>query len=301
MTINDSERTESAMQGSGGADVARLSRRRLLKGSGAAIAALGLAGISQLGAPGAKLAHADEREAASRQDTTKPRIVLVHGAWADGTGWQHIIPLLEDHGYPVIAVQNPLTSIADDVAITKRVIDAESLLGPVIVVGHSYGGVTISGAAAANPNVKALVYLAAFAPDASELAARFLPDYPSLLGTALVPDAAGYLYIDRAKFREVFADDVERTEARVMAATQKPINSHIFSEALEAAAWRGIPSWYLVSKQDNTINPDLQRFYARRMGATTREIDASHVAFISRPNAVVKFIEQAAKAVASNA
>lgn len=289
------------MQGKGGADVAQLSRRRLLRGSGAAIAALGLAGISRLGAPAAALAHADEREAARRQDSAKPRIVLVHGAWADGTGWQHVIPLLEDDGYPVIAVQNPLTSIADDVATTKRVIDAESLLGPVIVVGHSYGGVTISGAAAANPNVKALVYLAAFAPDASELAARFLPDYPSLLGTALVPDAAGYLYIDRTKFREVFAGDVERTETRVMAAVQKPINSHIFSEALEAAAWRGIPSWYLVSKQDNTINPDLQRFYARRMGATVREIDASHVAFISRPNAVVKFIEQAARAVASNA
>jgi alpha-beta hydrolase superfamily lysophospholipase len=110
----------------------------------------------------------------SRTNRTKPRLVLVHGAWADGTGWQHIIPLLEDAGYPVIAVQNPLTSIADDVATTKRVIDAESLLGPVIVVGHSYGGVTISGAAAGNTNVKALVYLAAFAPAASEVAGALL-------------------------------------------------------------------------------------------------------------------------------
>jgi pimeloyl-ACP methyl ester carboxylesterase len=297
VTTNDNVRAESSTEGSGGVDAARLSRRRLLKGSGAALAALSLAGISELGTSGTALAHEAGREAASRQDTAKPRIVLVHGAWADGSGWQHIIPLLEEEGHYVIAVQNPLTSIADDVATTKRVIDAESLLGPVVVVGHSYGGVTISGAAAGNANVKALVYLAAFAPDANEVASTFLGQYPSLLGAALVPDAAGYFYIDRAQFREVFAGDVERTEARVMAATQKPINSHIFSEALEAAAWRSIPSWYLVSKQDNTINPDLQRFYAQRMGATTREIAASHVAFISHPKEVVKFIRRAVKAV----
>jgi pimeloyl-ACP methyl ester carboxylesterase len=269
----------------------------VLKGSGAALAALGLLGTTGFGTT--RVAQADEAapDTVEGREAARPRVVLVHGAWADGTGWQHIIPLLEEEGYPVIAVQNPLSSIADDVATTKRVIDAESLLGPVIVVGHSYGGVTMSGAAAGNPNVKALVYLAAFAPDAGEVAARFLPDYPSLLGTALVPDAADYLYVDRAKFREVFAGDVDRTEARVMAAAQKPVNSHIFGETLEAAAWRTIPSWYLVSKKDNTINPDLQRFYAQRMGATTKEISASHVAFISRPKEVVKFIEKAAKAV----
>jgi pimeloyl-ACP methyl ester carboxylesterase len=271
-----------------------ISRRSVLKGAGTLLATLGAASLS-----GARAVHADDGEQGDweRRGGSKPRLVLVHGAWADGTGWQEIIPLLEAEGFPVIATQNPLTSIADDVAKTKLVIDAESQHGPVVVVGHSYGGVTISGAAAGNPNVKALVYLAAFAPDANEIAAAFLEQYPSLLGTALVPDAAGYLYVDRSKFREVFAGDVSRTKARVMAATQKPVNSHIFGESLDAAAWRDIPSWYLVSQQDNTINPDLQRFYAQRMGATTSEIDASHVAFISRPREVVRFIKRAARAV----
>ncbi|MBC8077510.1 MAG: alpha/beta hydrolase [Chloroflexales bacterium] len=297
MATNDEVRTESPAQGAIGRDAAHLSRRRMLKGSGAALAALGLLGTAGFGNP--DIAHADEVEQAisERPEAAKPRIVLVHGAWADGTGWQHIIPLLEKEGYPVIAVQNPLTSIADDVATTKRVIDAESLLGPVVVVAHSYGGVAMTGAAAGNANVKALVYLASFAPDAGEVAAAFLEQYPSLLGTALVPDAAGYFYVDRAKFREVFAGDVNRSDVRVMAAAQKPVNSHIFGESLAAAAWRTIPSWYLVSKEDNTINPDLQRFYAQRMNATTKEISASHVAFISRPKEVVRFIQKAAKAV----
>lgn len=277
-----------------GLRAADISRRQVLRGAGAMLVALGAASLS-----GAAVAHADDGEdsTAKRRGGPRPRIVLVHGAWADGTGWQEIIPLLEAEGFPVIATQNPLSSIADDVAKTKLVIDAESQLGPVIVVGHSYGGVTMSGAAAGNPNVKALVYLAAFAPDANEPAAAFLQQYPSLLGTALVPDAAGYLYVDRSKFREVFAGDVDRTQVRVMAAAQKPINSHIFGESLVAAAWRDIPSWYLVSQQDNTINPDLQRFYAQRMGATTSEIDASHVAFISRPREVARFITKAARAV----
>jgi pimeloyl-ACP methyl ester carboxylesterase len=296
MDTND-VRMESRVQGSPDREPMKLSRRRMLKGSGAALAALGLLGATGVG--NTPVAQADDAapDTSEGREATKPRIVLVHGAWADGTGWQEIIPLLEAEGYPVIATQNPLTSIADDVAKTKLVIDAESQLGPVIVVGHSYGGVTMSGAAAGNPNVKALVYLAAFAPDANEVAAAFLEQYPSLLGTALVPDAAGYLYVDRSKFREVFAGDVSRTKARVMAATQKPVNQHIFRESLVAAAWRDIPSWYLVSQQDNTINPDLQRFYAQRMGAVTSEIDASHVAFISRPREVVRFIKRAVRAV----
>jgi pimeloyl-ACP methyl ester carboxylesterase len=233
--------------------------------------------------------------------TTTARIVLVHGAFADGIGWQHVIPLLERAGYPVIAVQNPLTSLADDVATTKRVIDAEAQQGPVIAVGHSYGGVVITGAAAGNPQVKALVYLAAFAPEAGEPVGAFLAQYPSLLGTGLVPDAAGFLSIDRAKFREIFAKDVDRTAARVMAATQKPIAGAIFGQAPAAAAWEKIPSWYLVSTQDNAINPDLERFYAKRMGATTSEIEASHVAFISHPREVARLIDRAAKAVTSKA
>jgi pimeloyl-ACP methyl ester carboxylesterase len=295
MTIQDA-RTPSSAQATIGRNSA-LSRRNMLKGSGAIAAALGLAGTVGFGKAQSVSASEQERTMSERHENNKPRIVLVHGAWADGTGWQHIIPLLEDEGYPVIAVQNPLSSFADDIATTKRVIDSEALKGPVVVVGHSYGGAVISGAAD-NPNVKALVYLAAFAPDAGEPVGALLGQFPATpLGAAFVPDAAGFVYIDRAKFREIFAADVDRTEARVMAAAQKPASGAIFGQSAGTAAWRSIPSWYLVSKQDQTLHPDMERFFAQRMGATTQEIDASHVAFISRPKEIVKFIKKAVKAV----
>ena len=227
---------------------------------------------------------------------TPPTIVLVHGAFADGTGWQKVIPLLERDGYPVIAVQNPLTSLADDVATTKRVIDAESKKGPVVVVGHSFGGAVITAAAADNPQVKALVYVNAFAPELGEPLGALAAMFPSPLGEALVPDAAGFLYIDRARFQDVFCQDVSRTEARVMAATQKPVNSAVFGQALDKVAWKTVPSWYLVGRQDRAITPDLQRFMAKRMGAHTVEIRSSHVPFISHPQTVVRLIEEAALA-----
>jgi pimeloyl-ACP methyl ester carboxylesterase len=227
----------------------------------------------------------------------KPTIVLVHGAFADGTGWQRVIPLLQRDGYTVIAAQNPLSSLAEDVASTQRVLQAQS--GPVVLVGHSYGGAIISGAAAGQNNVKALVYIAAFAPDGGEPVGAFNNTYPSDLGGALVVDAAGYGTIDRAKFRAVFAADVPVTDARVMAATQKPASVSVFGASNASAAWRTIPSWYLVSRQDHAISPDLERFFAKRMGARTSEIDASHVAFISHPVEVVRLIETAARASVS--
>jgi pimeloyl-ACP methyl ester carboxylesterase len=227
---------------------------------------------------------------------TKPSIVLVHGAFADATGWQKVIPLLEEKGFSVVAVQNPLKSIADDVATTKRMIAAQT--GDVILVGHSYGGVVISGAGAGEPKVKALVYVAAFAPDAGEKIGELIGSFPPTpLGTALVPDSAGYLYIDRAKFHEVFAQDVSKGEAAVMAATQKPVAGSSFGEPLAAAAWNTVPSWYVVSKQDHAINPDLERFFAKRMKAITSELDASHVSFISQPAEIAKVIEAAAASV----
>src|SRR5262245_11436428 len=180
----------------------------------------------------------------------KPRIVLVHGAFADGTGWQHVIPPLEQQGYVVTAVQNPLTSLADDIATTKRVLDAEAQKGPVIAVGHSYGGAVITGAAAGNPNVKALIYIAAFAPEAGEAVAAFLEQYPSLLGSGTVADTAGFVFVNRDKFREIFAADVDDRAARVMAATQKPIFGGIFGQSTEAAAWKNIASWYLLTTKD---------------------------------------------------
>jgi pimeloyl-ACP methyl ester carboxylesterase len=226
----------------------------------------------------------------------KPTVVLVHGAFADGTGWQHVIPLLEKRGYPVIAVQNPLTSVADDIATTKRVLDAESQKGPVIAVAHSFGGVAITGAAAGNLQVKALVYLNAFAPDAGEVLGELASRYPGVPLEALVPDAAGFLYIDRARFQDLFCADIPRTEARVLAAAQKPLSSGVFTQMLDQAAWKTIPSWYLLGHQDRIVVPDLQRFMATRAGAKLTEIDSSHVSFISHPKVVVRLIEEAAVA-----
>jgi pimeloyl-ACP methyl ester carboxylesterase len=224
-----------------------------------------------------------------------PTVVLVHGAFADGSSWARVIPILERDGYAVIAVQNPLTSLGDDIATTKRVIDAQK--GPVLVVGHSYGGAVITAAAAGNPNVQALVYIAAFAPDANEvLAAPGANFAPPALNSALVPDAAGFLYVDRAKFRDALCKDVPETDARVAAVTQKPVSISVFTAVVPGAAWKTIPSWYIVASEDRAINPELERYYARRIGATTIEIKSSHVPFLSHPKEVVTVIEAAATA-----
>jgi pimeloyl-ACP methyl ester carboxylesterase len=200
---------------------------------------------------------------------------------------------LEDKGFSVTAVQVPLRSLADDVATTVRALQSQK--GDVVLVGHSYGGAIITGAGAASANVKALVYVSAFAPDQGEALGPLLESQaPSSLTPAIVPDSAGFLYIDRTKFRDVFAADVSDSEAAVMAATQKPISGAIFGEPSGAAAWKTIPSWYIVAKQDHAINPDLERFFAKRMKATTTELDSSHVPFISQPSQVVKIIEDAA-------
>jgi pimeloyl-ACP methyl ester carboxylesterase len=223
-----------------------------------------------------------------------PRIVLVHGAFADATGWQRVIPLLERDGLEVTAVQNPLTSLAEDIATTRRVIDAEDR--PMVVVGHSYGGAVISGAAAGREHVKALVYVAAFAPDVGESVGDLLGRFaPSAIGAAFVPDSAGFLSLDRAKFHDVFAKDVPEETARIMAATQKPIAGAIFSETASAAAWRSIPSWYLLATQDRSITPELQRFLATRMQAKTSEVESSHVPFVSRPEEVAKVVQGAVR------
>ena len=227
------------------------------------------------------------------RNAAKPTIVLVHGAFADATSWQHVIPILERDGYNVIAVQNALASLAGDVETTKRVIDAQT--GQVVVVGHSYGGAVITGAAAGNSNVKALVYIAAFAPEPGEAIGAYGDKYPAPLNATLKPDAAGFLYIDRARFREVFCADVPATEASVMAATQKPVIGSAFGASVDQAAWKTIPSWYLVTQDDRAINPDLERFYAKRIGAKTSEIKSSHVPFISHPAEVARLIEQAAR------
>jgi len=237
---------------------------------------------------------ANAQEKSTKDAAAKPAIILVHGAFADGSGWSHVIPLLEKQGYTVTAVQNPLTSFTDDVATTRRVVDANP--AGVVLVGHSYGGAVITAASVGASNVRALVYVAAFAPDSGEVIGALLEKYPSPLGTALVPDAAGFLYIDRSKFNEVFAKDVSAQEQRVMAATQKPINSATFGHTFGTPGWKSIPSWYIVATGDQAINPELERMFAKRMNAKTTELASSHVPFISQPAAVAKMIAEAAKA-----
>jgi pimeloyl-ACP methyl ester carboxylesterase len=230
----------------------------------------------------------------TNSDKSKPSIVLVHGAFADATGWQKVISILLKDGFSVTAVQNPLKSLEEDVATTKRVIEAQK--GDVILVGHSYGGAVISEAAAGNNKVKALVYVAAFAPDKGESLDGLIKKYPPTpLFAAVVPDSAGFLFIDQAKYHEVFAHDVTQEEARVLATTQKAIAGSVFGESLTAAAWKTIPSWYVVSTQDHAIDPDLERFLAKRMKAQTTEVAASHVPFISQPVKIAEIIESAAK------
>lgn len=224
----------------------------------------------------------------------KPSIVLVHGSWADATSWQHVIRLLQQDGYTVTAVQNPLTSLPDDIATTKRVIDAQQ--GPVVAVGHSYGGAAITGATVGNPQVKALVYIAGWALGPNESISQLIGKYaPSPLVTAIAPDTAGFLYIDREKFHEVFAHDVSPVEAQVMAVTQKPAASITFDQSVDSAAWETIPSWYLLAQEDRAITPELQRFMANRIGAKTTEIKASHVPYISQPKEVANLILEAAR------
>ncbi len=222
-------------------------------------------------------------------------IVLVHGPFADGSSWQHVISILERAGHDVIAVQNPLTSQIEDVATTKRVIDAQK--GPVVVVGHSYGGAVITGASAGNHRVKALVYVAAFAPDGGEKLGDLYESFgPSQLSNALVHDAAGFLYIDRAQFHDVFAADLLPSEARVMAATQRPMAGGIFAESVDRAAWKDTPSWFLLAREDRIIKPELQIFMSKRIGARTTEVRSSHAVLVSHPRETAKLIEEAVAA-----
>jgi len=233
------------------------------------------------------------------QGHPKPGILLVHGAFADALGWQQVTALLQQHGYTVVAVENPLTSLATDVATTQRAIAALAAKGPLVVVGHSYGGMVITGAAVGEPQVKALVYINAFAPDPGQSAVDLLATAPptKLSAALLPPDAAGFLFVDRAQFRAAFSADVSAAESNVAAASQKPIFAGAFGETLATVAWKTIPSWYLVGKQDQAINPDSERAMAKHIGAHTVEIDSSHVSFISHPYAVVSLIEEAAHSV----
>jgi pimeloyl-ACP methyl ester carboxylesterase len=237
--------------------------------------------------------------------SSKPTIVLVHGAFAESSSWNAVAGQLLANGYPVIAAANPLRSVKGDAAYVGKVV--ESIKGPVVLVGHSYGGSVISAAAVGKNNVKALVYIAGFAPDAGETAAALSAKFPgSTLGAALAPpvtleDGGEDLYIDQGKFRAQFAADVPAAESKLMAATQRPITKAALNEPAGTPAWRTIPSWFVFGSLDNNIPRTAQAFMAKRAGAKkVVEIDgASHVLMISRPDAVVRLIEEAATATTS--
>jgi len=219
-------------------------------------------------------------------------IVLVHGAFADGSSWAKVIPILQAKGYNVTAVQNPLTSLADDVAATQRTLARQD--GPVILVGHSWGGVVITEAGT-DPKVAGLVYVAAFGPDQGEVVGDLGKAYPPPPALAApIVDAQGFMTLPTDAVLKHFAQDLPPAEARVVAATQGPISASAFGSKVSNVAWKTKPSWYIVSAQDGAIPPDEERFFAKRMKATTTELKASHVSMLSQPQAVAAVILDAA-------
>jgi pimeloyl-ACP methyl ester carboxylesterase len=224
-------------------------------------------------------------------------VVLVHGGFVDGSGWQGVYAALKKDGYLVSIVQNPTISLADDVAVTKRILATQN--GPVILVGHSYGGAVITEAGN-DPKVVGLVYIAAFAPDKGESVSALIKD--PLPGAPVPPILApqdGYLFLDKAKFAASFAADVSPDAAAFMADSQVPWGVEALGGTISEPAWQTKPSWYLVSTQDKMIPPDAQRAMSRRAGATVIEVQGSHAVYVSQPQAVASIIETAAKGVAS--
>jgi pimeloyl-ACP methyl ester carboxylesterase len=220
-------------------------------------------------------------------------VVLVHGAWADGSSWSAVIPLLQKAGLRVTAVQNPLTSLEDSVAATRRVLALQD--GPTVLVAHSWGGTVISEVGT-DPRVSALVYVAARAPDAGEDFVALSAKFPTMPVRAGVQDHGGFTTISEEAFLNYFANGVPAEQAKVLFAVQEPTAASLFNARTTVAAWRTKPSWYAVSKQDATISPDLERFLAQRMKATTREVDAGHLSLVSHPREIADLILAAAAA-----
>jgi len=215
-------------------------------------------------------------------------IVLVHGAFSDGSSWDKVVPLLQAKGFHVVAVQNPLTSLADDVASVRRVIDAQK--GPVVLVGHSWAGTVITEAGT-DDKVAALVYVAAFAPDAGETSGDLGKNFPPPPGSATIyADNAGFLYLSPEGVANNFAQDLPPAQTRVLAATQGPIFGKSFGEAVKNAAWKTKPSWYIVAEKDRMIQPDLERAMAKKINAKVTSLPTSHVPMLSRPKDVTAVI-----------
>ena len=236
--------------------------------------------------------EASQDMATGTNATTPPNIVLVHGIWADGSSWSKVIPILQNAGHRVIAVQLPLHSLADDVATVKRAIDLVG--GPTILVGHSYGGIVITNAGYNNPNVTGLVYVAAFAPDEGQSITSFI-DPATLPPGFFIFDSGGFAYINPKIFPQAFAQDVNTTEAEIMAITQKPGHQSLLAEPSGPPAWKQLPTWFQVSESDHIIPPDLERMFAQRMNATTISLDSSHASLVSHPDEIAQFILNATK------
>ena len=227
-----------------------------------------------------------------------PAIVLVHGGFVDGSGWEDVYKILKKGDYPVSIVQNPTLSLTDDVAVTKRTIAAQGR--PVVLVGHSYGGAVITEAGN-DPKVAALVYIAAFAPDKGESVGSLIKDPPPGAPVPpILPPQAGFLFLDAGKFAASFAGDVPKDKADFMAQSQVPWGLEALNGTVTQAAWRNKPSWYLVASDDKMIPPPAQRSMSKRAGSTVVEVKGSHAVYVSKPDAVAALIEQAAKGVTTS-
>src|SRR5438874_3915253 len=216
-----------------------------------------------------------------KPDSTIKTIVLVHGGFVDGSGWEEVYKILKKDGYTVSVVQNPTISLADDVAVTKRVLATHS--GPVILVGHSYGGAVITEAGN-DPRVAGLVYITAFAPDKGESVSSLIKDGPPGAPVPpILPPVDGYLFLDRAKFSDSFAADVSAEKAAFMGDSQVPWGIEALSGTISEAAWKSRPSWYLVATEDKMIPPPAQRFMSKRAGSEVLEVAGSHAIYVSQP------------------
>ncbi len=241
-----------------------------------------------------------------RHRTAKPTIVLVHGAWADASSWNKVVARLQDDGYPVVAVANPLRSLSGDAAFVRTFLESQK--GPVVLVGHSYGGAVITNAATGSANVKALVYVNAFAPDEGESATALAgPDsalsvdpttvFDFVPGT-LPPTPATDLYLKRSTVFTSFATGLDARDKALVTATQRPATVGALNEPSAAPAWRGIPSWYLIGKNDKIIPAAAERAMAKRAGSAVAEYDAGHLGLMTQPGTVTRVIERAARSSA---
>lgn len=234
----------------------------------------------------------NELMAQTNASTAVKNIVLVHGGLVDGSGWKDVYKILKKDGYTVSIVQEPTISLPDDVAVTKRVIDGQ--VGPVILVGHSYGGVVITEAGN-DPKVTGLVYITAFAPDKGESAGSLIKSAPAGAPTPpILPPQDGFILLDKAKFPAFFAADVNPEVASFMADSQVPWGVEALGGAITQPAWKTKPSWFLITTEDKMIPPDAQRAMSKRAGSTVVEVKSSHSVFLSHPQAVAHIIEQAA-------